>query len=415
LTAWLRIPGVARDTLWAEDGRNFLQGAVDFGPVSSLFMPYAGYLHTVPRMIASTVVELTPVSDWALGMTAGSCVVAGVVTVTVFVASQAVISWMPGRIAIASLTVLAPLAPREVLGNAANLHSLLLWALFWIALSRPRSRASVVGLSLVALFGALTEVQSVFLLPLLLLRIRDRQRWPARGFLLLGAVTQLVVTLVFPRAASGHAADDPLSVAYGYLINAVMPWALHQKAIGPALAAGGPDIGILLLVPVGAAALLVLCRGTGNQRAAVAALAVESVIIFCASVVANPNSFYDYADMTPQQLADVWLARYGVVPSMMLAAIILIGLSVAVQDRQGPGSRRSQANELAIAILSSCLVVSAVAQFIPDDTRRSGGPEWQPQIAAAMERCETMPESSRIQLDETLGWHVAVPCGLLKS
>lgn len=418
LAAWLRIPGVARDTLWAEDGRNFLQGAVDFGPLNSLFIPYAGYLHTVPRLIAGAVVQLLPVSEWARGMTAGSCAVAGVVAVTVFVASRGIVPWMPGRIAIASLTVLAPLAPREVLGNAANLHSLLLWALFWIALCRPRTRASVVGLSLVALCGALTEVQSLFLVPLLLFRIRDRGRWPTRAMLLLGAMAQLGVTLTFPRGASGHGADDPLSIAYGYVINAVMPWALPQPAIGPVLAAAGPDVGIILLFPVAAAALLVLRRGTRNQRTAVVALAVESVVIFGASVVANPNSFYDYADMTPQQLADAWLTRYGVVPSMMLAAILLIGLSFAVKNRNRSDLMRSKprmATAVALATVSGLLLVSAVAQFTPDYTRRSAGPEWQPQIAAAAQRCATLPEGSRIQLNETLGWHVRVPCDLLKA
>jgi hypothetical protein len=112
LAAWLRLPAVARDTLWAEDGRNFLQGAIDSGPVNSLFIPYAGYLHTIPRMIAA-VVELFPISGWAIGMTAGACIVAGVVTVTVFVATRGIIDWMPARVAIASLTVLAPLAPRR--------------------------------------------------------------------------------------------------------------------------------------------------------------------------------------------------------------------------------------------------------------------------------------------------------------
>jgi len=45
--AWSRVPAIARDTLWAEDGRNFLQDALSFGPLDSLFLPYAGYLHTL--------------------------------------------------------------------------------------------------------------------------------------------------------------------------------------------------------------------------------------------------------------------------------------------------------------------------------------------------------------------------------
>jgi len=404
LVAWLRLPAVTRDTLWAEDGRNFIQGAIDSGPVNSLLIPYAGYLHTIPRLIAAAV-EAVPVSGWAIGMTAGSCLVAGIVTVTVFVATRGIIDWMPARIAIASLTVLAPLAPREVLGNAANVHSLLMWALFWIVLSRPTTRASAVGLSVVALLGALTEVQSLFLLPLLLFHPTDRRRWPARAMLLVGAVAQVAVTLVFPRSTAVHSPDSPLSIGYGYLINAVMPLGVPQASIGPALDAIGPVAGILMLIPLVLAAVTVLRRGSSAERAAVVALAAGSVVVFCASVVANPRTFYQYADLTSQQLAHPWLIRYGVVPSMMLAAILLIGLGVAI--------RVGRFTVLAVA--SALLLVSLVAQFVPVDTRRSSGPEWQPQLAAASERCESLPPTSRVPLRETLGWHVDVPCSLLRE
>ena len=414
LAAWLRIPPIARDTLWAEDGRNFLQDAIDRGPVASLFTAYAGYLHTVPRMIASVVESLVPVSGWALGMTAGSCIVAGVLAATVFVATRGLIDWMPARVAIASLTVLAPLAPREVLGNAANLHSVFLWALFWIALSRPRTRASVVGLSIVALLGALTEVQALFLLPLLLFRWRDRRRWLVRGMLLLGTVTQLTITLLFPRAPSPHSPNTPLSIAYAYLINAVMPLGVRQSAIGPVLEAVGPLVGLLLLIPLGLAAFVVIRRGTATERFIVIALVVGSVTLLCASLIANPNTFYDYAEMTPRQLAGVWLTRYGVVPSSMLAAILPIGLGVALRTRRADRAR-VDGRSMVLAALSCLLLVSLAVQFIPDGTRRSGGPAWQPQIAAAVKNCESMPPGSRVIFRETIDWSVAVPCSLLTS
>jgi hypothetical protein len=414
LAAWLRIPAVARDTLWAEDGRNFLQDAINVGPGNSLFIAYAGYLHTVPRMIAAAVESMLPVSGWALGMTAGSCVVAGALTVAVFVATRGVITWMPARLVIASLTVLAPLGPREVLGNAANLHSLFMWALFWIAVSRPRTRSSVIGLSVVALLGALTEVQSLFLLPLFLFRWRERRRWPARAMLLIGAMTQLAVTLTLPRAPSPHSANDPLSIAYGYLINAVIPWGIPQAKIGPVLDAVGPLVGILLVIPLGFAALLVIRRGTATERVVVVALAVGSVAVFCISVITNPNTFYDYAGMTPTQLAGVWLTRYGVVPSMMLGALLPIALGVARRIRRQDHAGISRARTTVLLVLCGLLLVSAVTQFVPDDTRRSSGPEWQPQLAAASESCESGPRGSRVVLRETIGWHVSVPCSLLR-
>ncbi|MDP9026872.1 MAG: hypothetical protein M3N46_04855 [Actinomycetota bacterium] len=413
VAAWLRIPPLARDTLWAEDGREFLQGAIDGGPLESLVVPYAGYLHTVPRLLASFVVSFVPVSGWAIAMTAGSCLVAGVLAAAVFVATRDVVRWVPARVAIASLIVVAPLAPREVLGNAANLHSLFLFALFWIALARPRGRGESIGLAAVALLGALTEVQSLFLLPLLLVRLRDRRRMPVRAALLLGMAAQAVVALTFPRGGSGNPSDSPLSIAFGYLINAVMPLAVPQTSIGPVAAATGPLVGILLLLPLVASLVFVLRHGRPIQRQAVIALALGSILIYTASVVANPHPFYDYATLTRAGLEQLWLVRYGVVPSMMLAAVPLVALAVAVARRRLRPRGTSMTAVRVLAGVSALLMLSVLLQFIPQDTRRWSGPAWQPQLAAAAEACETLPSSSRVALNETLGWQVSVPCGRL--
>jgi hypothetical protein len=145
------------------------------------------------------------------------------------------------------------------------------------------------------------------------------------------------------------------------------------------------------------------------------ALALGSVVIFCTSVVANPNIFYDYADMSPQQLAAAWLTRYGVVPSMMLASIPLISLGVAVETRRRNRNGLGDGRKVVLAVLSGLLLVSVVVQFFPQYTRRSSGPEWRPQLAAASESCETLPAGSRVLLLETLGWHVAAPCSRLRN
>ncbi len=411
--AWLRLPAIARDTLWAEDGRTFLQHALDTGPIASLVTPYAGYLHTVPRLLASVVVSFVPVSDWALGMTAGSCVVAGVLAAAILVATRDVVRWMPARVAIAALTVLAPLAPREVLGNAANLHSLFLWALLWIALARPRTRRTSIGLAIVALLGALTEIQVLFVLPLLVFGLRDRRRWPVGIALLVGSAAQLVATLSAPRAGSQQSAESVLSIAYGYLINGAMPLAVPQNSIGRVAMTSGPALGIAVLALIGFAALLVVRRGTPGERLAVVSLLVGSVVVFAASLIANPHPFTDYSALTGNQMLDVWLVRYGVVPSMMLAAVIPISLGVALASRKVGTAVTHDPRSIALAIVGALLAVSIVIQFVPTSTRRSSGPTWQPQVIAAHQTCHALPPEARVDLKETIGWYVSIPCELL--
>lgn len=402
--AWLRIPAVARDTFWAEDGRTFVSAATLGGP-SVLFQPYAGYLHTVPRLAAAFVV-LLPVSWWALATTAVACAVAGGLAVVVFVCTRDVVTWLPARIFIAGLTVLAPFAPREVLGNLANLHSLFLWTLFWIVLARPRTRWGAIALSAVALLGALTEIQAVLLLPLLLLfPSRERRVWIVRAGLLAGVLVQLVVTLGWPRAQNTNPGVDPLSVAYGYLINAVMPLGVSQAQLGHVLAVSGPALGIGILAVILAAAWYVAVRGSRAQRRLVLAALCGSVLLSVASVEANPNSFYDYAHLTSAEQQTVWLTRYGVVPSMLLALILPVAATVALARH--PVRPRSAWWIVSAAGLSAVLILT---QLAPQWTRRSNGPEWRPQIAAAAAQCRRDDDLAFVNLRETISWKVSVPC-----
>ncbi|MFF1633262.1 hypothetical protein [Leifsonia sp. NPDC058248] len=401
--AWLRIPAIARDTFWAEDGRTFISSAALGGP-SALFKPYAGYLHTVPRLVAAVVV-LLPVHWWALATAASACAIAGILAVVVFVCTRDLVPWLPARLFIAGLTVLAPLAPREVLGNLANLHSVFLWTLFWIVLSRPRRMRTAVILSVVAFLGAMTEIQAVFLAPLLLLRSRDRLVWIVRAGLIAGMVVQLVVTLGWPRAGNTNPAVDPLSIGYGYLINAVMPLVIPQSQLGPVLASTGPAVGIAVVAAIAAAMVYVVLRGTRAQRLLVVAALSGSVLIYVASVATNPNTFYDYARLTSAQLSTVWLTRYGVVPSMLLALVLPVAAAIAFGRRH---RRRAVSwSVIAVAAVSAALIV---AQLGPQWTRRSDGPAWQPQLAAATAQCRRDDEVRFVNLKETIGWTVTVPC-----
>lgn len=404
--AWLRLPEIARDTFWAEDGRTFVSAAAIGGP-AVIVQPYAGYLHTVPRLVAALVV-LFPVGSWALATTAAACAIAGGLAVVVFVCARDLVPWLPARVAVAALTVLAPLAPREVLGNLANLHSLFLWALFWIVLSRPRRLRTAVALSIVGFFGAMTEIQAVFLTPLLLLHRRDRLVWVARAGLVAGILVQVVVTLGWPRAHNTNPGVDPLSLGYGFLINAVMPLAVPQAQLGAVLAASGPLVGLTVLAVLLVAAVYAGVRGSRAQRLLVVAALSGAALIFAAGVEANPNGFYDYAALAPGRLRDAWLTRYGVIPSMLLALVPLVAVSIALARRREHPELRWTAG--AVAALSLVLVL---AQAGPQWTRRSDGPAWTPQLATAGVQCRRDDELAFVNLRETIGWKVTVPCRYL--
>jgi hypothetical protein len=349
------------------------------------------------------------VSLYAEAVTIGACLAAGGVAAVVFVCSRDVVPGLPARVFIASLTVLAPLAPREVLGNLANLHSLMFWMLFWMLLYRPKTTRGSWALGVVALLGGLTEIQGLVLLPLLFFALRDRGRWPLRGGFLLGVGAQLLVTVLWPRSFSGQTAVGVPSLVYGYLINSVVPLWVHQSAVGKVVATGGFLVCLLLLVPFAVAGTYVIVRGTKVQRVTASSLTVLSVVIYVGSVVRNPSPFYDYATSSPTELLSVWLTRYGVVPSMMLAALVPLALAVWLRRN------RTRGTTVVAAVILVAISAAVLVQFSPDFTRRSFGPQWRPQIVASATECATLPDRSLIAIKETIGWVVRVPCAVIET
>jgi hypothetical protein len=429
LVAWMRLPAAAQDTLWAEDARIFLNQAVQRGPIPALFNSYAGYLHTVPRMIAGLTVQFVPIELWANSMAAGACIVAAGVAALVFVCSRDVVGWLPARLVLASITILVPLAPREVLGNTANLHWYFLWLTPWLLLYRPRSRSGAWMLSVAALLAALTEIQMAMFVPLLLWRFRDRVRWPVRILFLVGVAAQIGTTLLWPRGHSTAQLIEPASLAYGYLINCVMTiWLPSALDIGKLLTSVGPIACIVFLLPFLAAAGWGFRYGTRLKRVMIVTLLLGSAVLYVIAVEISPGTFYDYARMTTQQLAVPWLARYGVVPSMMLLALVPIAVTTrrprsaaaSLRTPVPPAASRAlrRATRLALPWAASVLIIALMlAQFGPASTRRSGGPLYQPQVAAQARACLTKPASDTVPLAgaPASDWKVYVPCSLLDS
>jgi hypothetical protein len=418
LVCWIRLPASAQNTLWAEDARRFLNDAVHLGPLPALFTPYAGYLHTVPRTIAGVTVQFVPVDYWANAMALGACLVAAGVAALVYILSREIVPWLPARIALAAITLLDPLAPHEVLGNTANLHWYFLWLTPWLLLYRPRSRAGSWLLAVVALLAALTEIQMVLFLPLVLWRFRDGRRLPVRALYVVGVVAQLATTILWPRGLPVVPAIGLPSLAYGYLINAVMSiWLPTSADIGRVIVPMGPAAGVILMVPFLVAAIWGFRRGSGIQRTMIAMLLVGSMALYAIAVEVSPGAFYDYARMSSSQLGNPWLARYGVVPSMMLLALVPVALSTrsrAAAQRRFPPDRRS----LRAAVPWVALALTGVlmlAQFVPSGTRRSGGPLWEPQVTAQREKCEARSPSTREPLAgaPASAWIVYVPCRIL--
>jgi hypothetical protein len=419
---WMRLPAVAAGTLWAEDARRFLNNAVAQGSFPALFTPYAGYLHTIPRIIAGIAVSFTPVDAWAFVMSFGSCLVAGSVAALVFVCSRAAFAGWTPRVMVSAITLLDPLAPHEVLGNTANLHWYFLWLAPWLILYRPRSRVGAWALGIAALFAGLTEIQMVFFTPLLAWQFKDRRRWPTRGLFLIGLAAQILTTLISPRGtfSATHLIGVP-SLVDGYFINAVSTiWLPTSASIGWVFTHGAGLIPLLLFLPFLLAAIWGFAGGSSATRTLIATMLLGSFLLYVAAVEATPAGFSNYANSTPAQWASPWLTRYGVVPSMMLLALIPLAIWGRKRASKTPVSLnrvRSRRARTARWVSIALMVALLFGQFFPATTRRDSGPLWQPQVAAKRAFCESRPASTMVSLAGAPGaaWLVNVPCAILKD
>jgi len=428
LTSW-RLGPVTRATVWAEDGGVFLRERVALGPVDSLLHPYAGYLHLLPRLLVDIGWAL-PVADYALVLSLGSCTVVGVVAAVVFVLARDVVPSWPFRLVLAAIPAILPLAPYEIAGNAANLHWFLLFAAPWCFAYRARSWWGSAAVAVLTGFVVLSELQTVFFLPLLLLAwfpLRDAsgaRAWPRAVPVTLVAVLGTVAQV--STALTDHRDSRPGSPAFA---DVVAGWVLQ-----PFAGAWDADVGatvrfvgvhgwagllvpLVLLVLVVVAAVLV---GSWRARWTILALALASGGVWWAALLANGGAAHGWSHPVAA-LEAVPPQRYAAASGLLLVAAsvvsasVLVGWRTHVAPATGQRGRTGGAARLVGAVAGWCVVALVVAAAVgnapPGATRRSGGPVWAGEIPSAVEACDGDP--TKVVSVRTAPWAADVPCSRL--
>jgi hypothetical protein len=408
LISWFRMPPSVRGTIWAEDGRNFLGDALLSPPLTTIFRPYDGYLHLVPRLAGEAVAAVVPPLSYPQAMAAISCLVAGAVASLVFVLARPIVPSVVARIGLGLVTALVPALPIEVLGNMANVHWYFLWLAPWLLLYRPRTRRSGWLCGLVALTAALTEAQMIYFVPLVAWRWRDRAYWPVRAGLLLGLAAQVVAYLIAPRSERSGAVADPDDILAGFLVNAVMTvWVGSIEAIADVVARVGWAATLLPVAIIVSCSLVLVLRGRPMQRAAAVTLLAGGLLGWVVPVVLNRRRDFDYS--RPEELiSTVAVVRYAVVPSMFLLAIVILGLAVL--------AAKGWPQRVLALVVVGWVVFIAVANF-DVFSRRENGPLWSAEVDAGRELCLTSESRSVVYLAVAPhGWGtLPMPCALLRQ
>lgn len=408
IAGWVRLSPQVRNTVWAEDGKVFLEEQYNLGFWGALFHDYAGYLHVVPRTVIGIASHLQPVDRFAVTVSGLCVLIVAAVGVAVYVLTAGVIRSVPARILLAAVPTLLPLGPMEIQANVANLHWFLMFLTPFLLLTPVRSWTKGIVLGVVALLCGLTEIQVIAFFPLFLLGLRNRRRWPLLLGATLGGAAQVVTTLLHPRAAQPGGHVSLSDILLGYVVEPVGgSWTWSMPTIGRLISEHGVVVVLLPFVVVLALVAVGFWIGYAGQRWVLASMIWGSAIVWCASVYLNPNPMFAFAHFSSDQWPTIWTFRYSAAGSMYVIAGFVAVLDAFLV-------RRSPVLRIVGVLLVAVVLWVFVANFAMDKSNRQQGPFWESQVDQSVSSCEDQPaENAVIQIAPGAQWAVTVPCALI--
>jgi hypothetical protein len=405
----LRVgPSEALGAPWAEDGTDFLQGAIWDNFFDAVTSTYAGYLVVVQRLIGE-VGGWLPLSDAPAGISLAACAMVAVSGLIVWFASAALIRSPYLRGALVALTVLSPVASLEAVASGAYAAWFMTFAAFWVFFWRPRSTWVAAAAGLFLCLTALSSPGLVFFVPLALLRAmvtRDRRDVLILGGFALGLAFQIPVT-----ALSNEGTVTPVwtsDIWTSYLQRVLNGAALGEAAGGEAWRNWGWTFLIALLVASVAVLALALVRASVAARWFAAVAVLTSVVFFVASCYQRAVGS---AVMWPPGLSGGLGGRYAIVPALLLVSVALVLVDWYLRSRSGAVVLWGTAATIAI------LAVSLVSSFDLREPLVRGTPSWDEATRKAAVACERKPLPGDVAAVQTAppGFQVYVPCDRLAS
>ncbi|HST69312.1 MAG TPA: hypothetical protein VLI94_06615 [Solirubrobacterales bacterium] len=398
-------PAASLNSLWAEDGQIFLQGALTQGFGDALGSEYSGYLVVVPRLIAE-VAALVPLEGAAAAVALLSAVLVALCGLAVWHAAAGHIADPYLRGALVLATVLTPVGGLESIDSASYASWYMLFALFWILLWRPRTLAgSIWGGALIAL-AVLSNPGSWFFLPLAILRafaVRDRRDATIVGAYFAASAIQLSAML-----RSGYEGVEPLwsaEIGAVFLQRVVDGAAFGLRLGGGAWEVLGWPFLIALTAAVAAGFAFGLRRGDGRARAFALVALPTAVGMFVLSVyqrAVGPDMLWT------EGMANGSGGRYAIVP-----VLLVLSTAMVLVERHRP--RAGDAGKWISLGLAGLVLLSVAVSYPAGDTAVRGTPAWDDAIDAAAASCASEGVPAVAIPTSPPGFQVALPCSELPA
>ena len=371
----------AWESVWAEDRGIYVPDAL--AHPWHLLQSYGGYLQLVPRLIGQ-IAALLPIRHASVALAVGGALVASACGLFAYQASAGHIGSRWLRVLLGLSVVLLPVAQLEIADNGVNSIWYLLVALFWAALSRPRSRAGAVVAAVVAFVAAASSSLALLFAPLFAARAvvvpRSLREHAATAGWAAGSVLQIVaiVTSHQSRLRPRDPVNAVLFYAHDVLLPALgwhLPWHLRDL-LGPtgATALAGSLIAVVL-------ALVVVTQDRRCRVFVVTAVATGLVFVAFTSALAWNGLGL------PVTVAVEHGARYATLPILLLDAALIVAAD-AYAHRWWPRPKAI----VAVAALVAVLAAGWATDF-RYPVRRLSGPHaaWEHTASAWLRHCLRRP------------------------
>lgn len=403
----VRGPG-ALDSVWAEDGANFLADAANLSVRDAFLNPINGYYLTYQRM-AAEVITLFPVSLWApVNALVAAASTAGLAFV-VYAASGAHLRHPALRLVAAAPVVMQWASNGEIVEAVATLQFPALYAIFWLLLGLQVRRAGKIAAPIFTAIAALSTILTVTLIPLAIARSvlrRDITGILMTVTLVLGAGVQLLGVdtersnvgespRFEPQWILDQFANVQVPVAFlgeGWIRGEVVHANEHKALIALAWA-----------IPL-AALVLALLRRTRAAWILAAVAAVHALGIFALQIA----------------LIGRVPGRY-LLPSTLLLVTVTVALLLPRSWTAGTSwTGREGFGTVPIVALATLLTVVAIANYRLDHVYRTTGvPSWSKQVTANTALCKADPSLKAVAFrsgppNKRMWGSFAVPCSRLR-
>lgn len=373
---WLGNSEAITENLWAEDGLFPLCiRKADF--TTCLTEPFAGYLLFVPRVLAWPVTQM-PWESWALAANLLAAAIAGLTAALALVILRgAGLSYFVSMV-VALLPVVSPIVGLEAINAIGSSYMLLLFVSTLAVLFRPqRGNGWTWLVAVVLLVTALTIPTAVVLVALVAVQMWRRAIARFTGILWIGALLagllpQAVVALTAdtqrPIQLSAQSLDDwvnsvPTSILTMWPGVSLGEYSFFTNFTLAPLSVTGWLV-VAALVVLGGWQVRVGWHVREGNNAAIGALILAGLAVgLIPSVIGYTNN------------------RYFVVPVLMWAAALIIGLD--------PVIRRSR--WWAVALVAGLVLLVWLPALPASEYRSTPAPAWTDEVARVEAKCLSDP------------------------